>query len=667
MQHWHAATDRAFWELIFAFLAWGTYVYFATRKTQNMRAARIALASALLWVFLSPRLERVIETPPQLVIVVDDSASMARTLDDTPNAQTAFGSACGIAKHVVDAAQNAGAATRLRALSHPDSDLSFDALKKIDPNADSSPLSKVSAARVDDLDVSAYRVLLVSDGIENVRDINEASKFPRTDCIVLGSSSQPLDLRWEDVHESYTLYADEQARIKGKLKILGSSETRKVDARLWDVQKNKLLWSKILSVSGELTDFDYEWDPPRDGKSYYRLEAVALDDPSYIPAEELLTQDFLNKRDQFEYARHNNVAEFTIVPRSKKLKVLLIDAQPRYEYRYAKTILGREDAVELHTLLFSEDPRLSAEDKEHFPLEDLNRRSLADFDLIMIGDVPHELWDNRFSRIVDVALKKGSKTSLWFLGGKIDDAKLLPGTVRPDAVPIVEQFTLTPTAEGRRVFAELPELFENVEFTRIEPYLEPESDSITLFNARGANGAAVPIFLVRSLGSNKIAWQGVDEVWRLRTLEDKTIYSKFLLRFFDYLTTESSGSALTASNVKEERPPIAAELGRLEESDVIAKTAVLQTLSQRGGGLTLDLRDKPREEKERLVNEFTRELFSDPIKIKTREQLSLSPRNALITITLALFFLSWLPSFLFRRNAAFPASAEVVPPRDTKS
>ncbi len=667
MPNWSVTADRAFWELVFAFLSWGFYVYFATRKTQRARVTRTLLASALLWLFVSARLERVVEVPQPVVVVVDDSASMARTLDD--DARTAYEAACAAAKQVVDAANAVGAKTSLRVLSQKDADLSFSALESSKPNADSSPISEAALARLnaDAPESSSFRIVLVSDGIENAPSSAFAEEPSRVDSVAVGSTRQAFDLRWENVPSTFAIYGDEQAKIRGNLKLLGSAVPCNVEIRLYDVQDAKLLWTTTTTLSDELAEFEYEWDPPRDRKSVYRVEAIAKNDPLYVASDRPLAKDLLEQRDRFEYSRRNNVAEFTIVPRTKKLNVLLVDDLPRYEYRYAKSILSESDAVELRTLLFSEDPRLSEADEQHFPLSKFDRRNLAEFDVVLIGDVPNELWDGKFSNLTDVVLKEGSKTSLWFLGGKVADDKLMPGAESPDAEPIVAQYALEPTAEGRRLFATLPELFENVEFTQIAPYVKPTADSVVLFNALDRRGQSVPILFTKTLGRNKILWQGVDEIWRLRTLEDKTLYARFMLAAFEFLASENSGQALEPAPTQDESTTLVNDEALVEDSDVAARLSTLQTLSARTSGETLDLLDRSQEDSQRLTEEYLRAIFATPIKVKAQEQIDLAPHKLLLPIVLALFCLAWLPRSLFRRNPALPTPAEIVSPRDTET
>lgn len=686
-------TERAIWELVIAFLCWGVYVLFALRRFRWDALPRLVLASALLWIFLAPKLTQTLKTPTPVLVVLDDSASMTRLLDRDASSSNVYSRACALSRSIVGVARRSGAPARsvllsqlVRSSSVPTSDAEIPPEKHA-PNAQDSPTSAALGAKFSP-DQAFCRVVLLSDGIENVPapDLTNAS-LTRVDAVAVGSSEQAYDLRWEDVPTVVNVYPNEQARLRGKLRVVGTDSPRNVEVRLWDSDANKLLQTRSLTISGEYSDLDFSWNPPRDRNSSYRAEAVDSSDPLQPPQTSPLSTAYLTSRDQFEYARENNAVDFTIVPRSQKIKVLLIDDQPRYEYRYAKTILAREETVELRTLLFSQDPRTTEDDPYYFPLDKFDRKSLADFDAILIGDVPKKVWNVQLTRIADVVLKEGSQTSLWFLGGAIDDERLVPGKINAESEPILNEFVLTPTAEGKRVFADiddLSDLFKEIRFTRIVPNVVPNATSVVLFNAKIDGEQTTPIFLVKSLDRNKIAWQGVDEIWRLHTLEDKAIYRRFLLTTLDYITSDRTDGANVENNngvsqnveskldrsantdVKSEKSSRVdlSDALRLELSDVAARTDVLEKIAASSGGSTLDLRNLDLETSKRQTEDFARRIFSQSLKIKTKKTYDLAPRKTFFAIALALFFLAWTPRFFFRRQSALPTSAEIIPPRD---
>ena len=63
----------------------------------------------------------------------------------------------------------------------------------------------------------------------------------------------------------------------------------------------------------------------------------------------------------------NNRIEKVINVREEKLKVLYVDSEPRYEFRYLKTFLDRERTIDLNVVLQSSDPQYSNQDRAALP------------------------------------------------------------------------------------------------------------------------------------------------------------------------------------------------------------------------------------------------------------------------------------------------------------
>jgi len=82
----------------------------------------------------------------------------------------------------------------------------------------------------------------------------------------------------------------------------------------------------------------------------------------------------------------NNSRKFTIAGRPEKIRVLLIETLPRWEYRFLRNALSRDPGVELSCLLFHPalGPGVGADYIQEFPskLEDL-----AQYDVVFLGDV----------------------------------------------------------------------------------------------------------------------------------------------------------------------------------------------------------------------------------------------------------------------------------------
>ena len=64
-----------------------------------------------------------------------------------------------------------------------------------------------------------------------------------------------------------------------------------------------------------------------------------------------------------ELQTENNRIERVVTVRKEKLKVLIVDSEPRYEFRYLKNYLERDETIDLNVVLLSSDPDYSEQDR----------------------------------------------------------------------------------------------------------------------------------------------------------------------------------------------------------------------------------------------------------------------------------------------------------------
>ena len=552
------------------------------------------------------------------------------------------------------------------------------------------------------------RILLFSDGIQN--GVVDAAEDARgvggetssgsdgekaggacVDAVAVGVSAGKLDWRWGVVDASTVVYPGGVATLRGELRLEnGANETsasqgdkrreekngkgggtRRAVVRLWEKPSEtgngggkeaadasapsaaKLVWERVVDVdigaNGRgVVQVERDWRPEKNGVFDYFLFVADFDDAEKADAEFVENAENLTAFDFIEFCLFNNAAAFRVEAKSKKLDVLLVDDEPRYEYRYLRELLRREEGVALKTLLFSADDATRKGDETALALRDLTRRRLAEFDAILIGDVPFERWGGKAQTLVDVATQDGSETSIWLLGGAKTfqtgesgeslAARLAPNLLNGGSKASDEETTsggwrLVPTPRGRDVFAGLAafwaaldaeEAEKSVEFWRVEDGWAPGVGAETLFNARDASGEReTPLFVVATLGKNKVLAQGTDELWRLRTLGDKTVYRRFVLRALEFLTDggdagQGGDAAFANASTAEESADVSAESVQseidaafdsgvekrkikdaektrfklaLETQDVAARVDVLREIANATGGETLDLRD----------------------------------------------------------------------------
>ncbi len=113
----------------------------------------------------------------------------------------------------------------------------------------------------------------------------------------------------------------------------------------------------------------------------------------------------------------NNRLERTVNVRKEKLKVLLVDSEPRYEYRYLKNYLEREDTIDLSVVLMSSDPEYSDQDRSALATFPTGKDDLFGYDVVLIGDAdPSFLSSSQMQNLAEFVTEKGG--GILFIAGE---------------------------------------------------------------------------------------------------------------------------------------------------------------------------------------------------------------------------------------------------------
>src|SRR5262249_13433864 len=84
-----------------------------------------------------------------------------------------------------------------------------------------------------------------------------------------------------------------------------------------------------------------------------------------------------------ELQQDTNRIERDVTVRKQKLKVLLVENEPRYEFRYLKSFFERDETIDLHVVLLSSDPEYSEEDRFALPTFPTAKDDLYSYDVVI--------------------------------------------------------------------------------------------------------------------------------------------------------------------------------------------------------------------------------------------------------------------------------------------
>lgn len=246
----------------------------------------------------------------------------------------------------------------------------------------------------------------------------------------------------------------------------------------------------------------------------------------------------------------NNRRSSPIQIREEKLRVLVIESLPRWEYRYLRNALSRDPGVEVACLLFHPDlgkPGGGTKDYiKQFPagLDELSR-----FDVVFVGDVGVE--DGQLTA-EQCRLLKGlvehQASGLVFMPGMQGREFSLLDTALADLMPVVMDdaqpggwgsrtpghFELTDL--GRRsLLTNLADTQENnlevwddlPGFQWYAPVVRAKggSDVLAVHKDAANQHGRLPLLVTRPFGTGKVLFMGTDGAWRWRKgVEDKYHY-----------------------------------------------------------------------------------------------------------------------------------------------
>jgi uncharacterized membrane protein len=244
----------------------------------------------------------------------------------------------------------------------------------------------------------------------------------------------------------------------------------------------------------------------------------------------------------------NNDQHFRIGVRTEKLKVLIVESLPRWEYRYLRNALMRDPGIDVQTLLFHPGmaPGEGLDYIQSFPQDKLQ---LSQYDVVFLGDVGYgggELTDTDIAGIRALVEQQGS--GLVFLPGWRGREATLAQTPLNDLLPVdfdpaspnglgtqAESHILL-TTEGRGhlltmlaaddaanadIWKNLPGFYWCAAITDTRPGAEILAVHSNLRNAEGR----IPILVTRPFGNGKVLFMGTDGAWRWRLgVEDKYHY-----------------------------------------------------------------------------------------------------------------------------------------------
>lgn len=259
-----------------------------------------------------------------------------------------------------------------------------------------------------------------------------------------------------------------------------------------------------------------------------------------------------------ELRQDNNVREISMQVVDNKARVMLVEGDARWEFRYLRNLLDRDKQVEPQTILFLQpwlqilnEPYLQS----RLPAREILREQLSRTDLLIVGDLTSAEADAGFWDDVEQAVIKDGLTVLVIpgrrgmphaVGSAVLDSLLPVTDVRqrlaeqyqasvPGGKQSEFQLTLTPEASTLPML----QLSENPaeKHTKLDslpghPWIcagTPKPGASVWAHAAiaGNDLAPEPVLIHQDYGFGQVVWLGIDSTWRWRLRAGDQWHYKF--------------------------------------------------------------------------------------------------------------------------------------------
>lgn len=445
-----------------------------------------------------------------------------------------------------------------------------EAVGNLEPSGDeTNPAAAVRKVLSDFRGSLPTAIVILSDGISSVGDAGRLSKVAGIAAqrlvpiysVGIGSEEAMHDLNLYDTLVDEVAFVGDPITFTAKLKAFGF-EGKSVELVLRDKSTRNVLTSRKLTAAGDGQTLPIEitWIPEEAGDFEFILEVTPK---------------------STEVDRTNNSEIRQVSVREGRIRVLLIDSAPRWEYRELKVLLERERTIELHTVLQDADLQYADQDATAQPLRGrfpVNRDQLFAYDTVIFGDVNLKyLSPSILENLSDFVGEAGG--GLIMIAGSQFNPTTYDGTPLETLLPVDLEGITVPSPTEPIVTPFQPELtLEGQKSTPIFRFDEDEQDSMTIWRqlpgfhwmvsapvikpgaivfaehpTRMGADRHLPVIVMQRFGAGKVIFHATDETWSWRRRVGDLYYGRYWGQAIRYLSRSRLLGQSRSAELKSDR------------------------------------------------------------------------------------------------------------------
>lgn len=285
-------------------------------------------------------------------------------------------------------------------------------------------------------------------------------------------------------------------------------------------------------------------------------EQVAQQEVSFTGGEQLISLPFTPKKPgdfkltasiapaDDEVVKDNNTQSQPLRVIDAKIKVLLVEQSPRWEFKYLMALLQRDRRIKLKVVLMEADPQVTSDPKSpYLPRFPTKREELFGYDLVILGDLdPRNLAAGQIEALHEFVSQLGGSL-LMIAGHNFAPAayrgtpveKMLPVELDPQRSASSDagtgdkpmRFELTPAGKqsmmmrlgdteqaSERIWSQLPPIFWDAPVLRAKP--AAETLLVDAEPTHATRFGKMPLIALQQYGVGQVCYVGTDNTWRWR-------------------------------------------------------------------------------------------------------------------------------------------------------
>ena len=398
-------------------------------------------------------------------------------------------------------------------------------------------------------------IVLLTDGRQSVPgDLTGAAQVLNSlsvpvYTIPIGSKVPPRDLSVAAVDAPEAIFLNDRAQIQATLATFGF-EGQEVTVRL--ERDGKTLEEKKLIPAADTAVAMFNVPSTEIGRFGYRIVADAQGS---------------------ELRDDNNARDLTLHVVDNRARVMLLDGDPRWEFRYLKNLLERDTQVDSSIVLFRQ-PFLNLLDDSYIasklPPMEAFARELSNTDLLIIGDVLAKDVEPGVWGLIEKAVSRDG-LSIVIIPGRQSMPHEFQSEVLSSLLPVkeftprvAEQFRKSPldspaTAYQLKISSDafhLPMFQLSDSMTLRDPTLRDLPGHQWIYGGvpkvgatiwassqiQGDSGATVPTIVHHDYGFGQVVWMGIDSTWRWRMRSGDARHYRFWGQLIRWATRNKSAA-----------------------------------------------------------------------------------------------------------------------------